>query len=297
MSEEENIPEDRSEVEGIRQKAESNEHIPETSPNPIPSDLNPVRTDIHPGGPQPLKEMEVHHHGHVHEKKKWKEYVFQFLMLFLAVTLGFFVENQREHYIENQRAKQYAGFMIADIKRDTSFFNKEAIRLLKLQDNFDTLISLLRQPVSASNTLITDQLFKINYVSDAKVIAATYNQMKSSGSLRYIKNPELIAGLQEYYEIQLPRCIRSSESSLDFFNGYILPFLINNIRNVKSHNSDTAKGENFVIIGRSIDADQRLSNVVEKAKTVLMIANRFYTPANKKAAEVIDMLEKEYHLK
>ena len=76
-----------------------------------------------------------------------------------------------------------------------------------------------------------------------------------------------------------------------------MPFLINNIRNVKSHNSDTAKGENFVIIGRTIDADQRLSNVVEKAKTVLMIANRFYTPANKKAAEVIDMLEKEYHLK
>ncbi len=27
--------------------------------------------------------MEVHHHGHVHEKKKWKEYLFQFLMLFL----------------------------------------------------------------------------------------------------------------------------------------------------------------------------------------------------------------------
>ena len=51
-------------------------------------------------------DMEVHHHGHVHEKKKWKDYLFQFLMLFLAVTLGFFVENQREHYIENQRAKQ-----------------------------------------------------------------------------------------------------------------------------------------------------------------------------------------------
>jgi hypothetical protein len=27
--------------------------------------------------------MEVHHHGHVHEKKKWKEYVFQF---FIAIS-------------------------------------------------------------------------------------------------------------------------------------------------------------------------------------------------------------------
>ena len=40
-------------------------------------------------------QMEVHHHGHVHADKKWKEYLFQFLMLFLAITLGFFVENLR----------------------------------------------------------------------------------------------------------------------------------------------------------------------------------------------------------
>jgi hypothetical protein len=36
--------------------------------------------------------MEVHHHGHVHEKKKWKEYLFQFFMLFLAVFCGFLAE-------------------------------------------------------------------------------------------------------------------------------------------------------------------------------------------------------------
>ena len=41
--------------------------------------------------------MEVHHHGHVHEKKKWKEYLFQFLMLFLAVFCGFLAEYQLEH--------------------------------------------------------------------------------------------------------------------------------------------------------------------------------------------------------
>jgi len=33
--------------------------------------------------------MEVHHHPHV-EKKKFKEYFLEFLMIFLAVTLGFF---------------------------------------------------------------------------------------------------------------------------------------------------------------------------------------------------------------
>jgi hypothetical protein len=51
--------------------------------------------------------MEVHAHTHT-ERKKWTHYLWEFLMLFLAVTLGFFVENQREHYIEKKRAKEYA---------------------------------------------------------------------------------------------------------------------------------------------------------------------------------------------
>jgi hypothetical protein len=46
--------------------------------------------------PQPSSSlMEVHHHGHIHEKKKWREYLFQFLMLFLAVFCGFLPPPQR----------------------------------------------------------------------------------------------------------------------------------------------------------------------------------------------------------
>ena len=44
--------------------------------------------------------MEVHHPHHLTHKKNWKEYITEFLMLFFAVTLGFFAENYREHQIE-----------------------------------------------------------------------------------------------------------------------------------------------------------------------------------------------------
>ena len=47
--------------------------------------------------------MEVHHHSH--HPKKWKEYITEFLMLFLAVTLGFFAENLRESYIHKEKGK------------------------------------------------------------------------------------------------------------------------------------------------------------------------------------------------
>ena len=69
--------------------------------------------------------MEVHHHAHTADpdshrgRKKWTHYFWEFFMLFLAVTLGFFVENQREHYIEGQREKKYMQNLVHDLARDT----------------------------------------------------------------------------------------------------------------------------------------------------------------------------------
>src|SRR5579862_4161930 len=50
--------------------------------------------------------MEVHHHPHV-EKKNFKEYFIEFLMIFLAVTMGFFAESIREHFTDKNNTKEY----------------------------------------------------------------------------------------------------------------------------------------------------------------------------------------------
>jgi hypothetical protein len=48
--------------------------------------------------------MEVHHHPDLnHAKKNWKGYFLEFLMIFLAVPLGFFAETIREHITESHR--------------------------------------------------------------------------------------------------------------------------------------------------------------------------------------------------
>jgi len=67
--------------------------------------------------------MEVlHPHSH-HGPKKWKEHFLEFFMLFLAVSLGFFAENQREHYVERHRETQYMESLVEDLKNDTIEFN------------------------------------------------------------------------------------------------------------------------------------------------------------------------------
>lgn len=65
--------------------------------------------------------MEVHHHPDLHHnKKKWKEYLLEFLMIFLAVTLGFFAETFREKITEHHREKDYIIGLINNIKSDTT---------------------------------------------------------------------------------------------------------------------------------------------------------------------------------
>ena len=53
-----------------------------------------------------IQNMEVHHHPKV-EKKNFKEYLLEGIMIFLAVTLGFFAENIREHLSDNAKEKEY----------------------------------------------------------------------------------------------------------------------------------------------------------------------------------------------
>lgn len=88
--------------------------IPETES--IKAEENPEPVDLKLSTEET---MEVHHHAHVHEKKKWKEYIFQFFMLFLAVFCGFLAEYQLEHLIEKNREKQYMSSFIHDLKNDT----------------------------------------------------------------------------------------------------------------------------------------------------------------------------------
>lgn len=62
--------------------------------------------------------MEVHHPHHPTHKKKWFEYIIEFVMLFTAVTLGFFAENIREGITEKHKKQELMKIVASDLKRD-----------------------------------------------------------------------------------------------------------------------------------------------------------------------------------
>ncbi|MEP7254179.1 MAG: hypothetical protein ABI666_00315 [Ferruginibacter sp.] len=151
---------------------------------------------------QETNNMETHaHHLHKAPGHGWKHYFFEFFMLFLAVTLGFFVENMREHYVERAREKEYIHSLIQDLKADTGFLknaiaihdqsNKMIDTLIKVLKNKDTGEAVKHAYFLARTIPFLDQSLLIN--------DKTFEQMKSSGSLRLINDPAILDSISYYY--------------------------------------------------------------------------------------------------
>ena len=145
--------------------------------------------------------MEVHAHTHT-ARKKWTHYFWEFFMLFLAVTLGFFVENQREHYVEHNRAKVFARLLVDDLAADTAELNRASKVLNKIITAGDSLAQLLSSDETKKNP--GGRLYYYEYWSGWRwsVISrdATLQQLKNSGALRYLGDISIIRNILNYEE-------------------------------------------------------------------------------------------------
>ena len=145
--------------------------------------------------------MEVHAHTHT-PGKKWTHYFWEFLMLFLAVFCGFLAENQREHMVEHRREKDFMNSMIDDLSKDTAAINFWIDKLNGNQKNIDSAISLyvsLRQmtgdDIAEIGRLGSNGLTNIGLVFTDR----TSSQLKSSGSMRLVRNKLVADSLTEYW--------------------------------------------------------------------------------------------------
>src|SRR4029077_8325137 len=86
--------------------------------------------------------MEVHHHPHL-KKKNFKEYLLEGLMIFVAVTMGFFAETIRENISEHERAETFATSMVKELKEDTAQLKSYVKYFTYANNNVDTLMQLL----------------------------------------------------------------------------------------------------------------------------------------------------------
>ena len=142
--------------------------------------------------------MEVHHHSHT-ERKKWTHYLWEFVMLFLAVFCGFLAEYQLEHVIEHQREKEYMRTMLEDLKSDSAMFETNIQLRTSRIKMIDSLVTLIGSPITDKSG--NDIYFFARSISPPTNIFPndrTIQQLKSSGSLRLIRTKNISNNIMAY---------------------------------------------------------------------------------------------------
>lgn len=176
--------------------------------------------------------MEVHHH--TQKPKNWKEYITEFIMLFAAVTLGFFAENLREHTIVNEKLEKNKIAILKDLKQD-------AVTIDSILKNEDLLINEFNKTI---NTL---HLYKQGKINDKQIIDSvkampmlfgqtstlymnnsSFKNMQSSGLLSNLDDINLKTQLSYYYEVIFKRIESNNnffdQAGINFNNTYLICF-------------------------------------------------------------------------
>ena len=139
--------------------------------------------------------MEVHHHPHV-EKKTFKEYLLEGLMIFVAVTMGFIAENIREHVTENKIAREMAESFYQELSADSVNLSN-VIHFRRRKEYACKYVmsyikdSSLTEPTDSFYRNFTIALLQMGSNSTFDPTDGILNQLQNSGTRRYFKNVQL----------------------------------------------------------------------------------------------------------
>jgi hypothetical protein len=138
------------------------------------------------------------------KKSSWKKYAMEFLMVFAAITLGFFAENQRERWSETARGVQYAQRLVEDLDLDSIRMEEVNANYTLKVKQINTLIPLMQAGLDEKPFL--DSLFAYFTLPGSGSIGtgisfvenmATRDELKS-GNMRLIRSDSIVRHLSLY---------------------------------------------------------------------------------------------------
>lgn len=140
--------------------------------------------------------MEVHHHTHHEGKKSWKSYMWEFIMLFLAVFCSFLAEWQLEHTIEHSREKEFIISMIKELESDNAKITgvfADTVQNNKLDSLKIALANIDNDPNNVKKAYILKN--SIGSMSSLPFNKSTISQLKNGGNMRLIRNRDVVESI------------------------------------------------------------------------------------------------------
>jgi hypothetical protein len=250
--------------------------------------------------------LEVHAHSHSHGKKSWKSYFWEFLMLFLAVSLGFYAENLREKMIHKKEVNKSMHSLLSDLRSDVSFFDSVLNKNQYSCKMADSLVTLLHDDISNTRAIYYTARSTTANVGYYYTNAKSFELMKSSGLLRFIHSESLLDSMGSYYvtfqwlanQTELTRLkldqIHKGNSLL--FDSYVFSQMMNiqfPVYNLGYNIINQPEGQPELL-----STDPRSVNAVSLNyhyySTTAKFYNRSAMALRDRAARLIELIRKEY---
>ena len=248
--------------------------------------------------------MEVHHHPQV-EKKNFKEYFLEFLMIFLAVTMGFFAENIRERVVNHEKEKHYVENIIADLKTDTANItlsvHMQNLLLKKMK-------GVLKIPVEKLDDIsMQDTLYQnlVPFYASSWIFVQNNNtvtQLKNAGGFNVFTNQQAVDSISAVYyysdswiKVNADLYVKSYEKTDDIATQLIrLPESIFSF-DEKTHIPIPIN--NKIVIQHNIVLFEQLYSNIRFQKGELIVCIETEKEYFRKIERLINFLQKEYHIK
>ncbi|MBC7873637.1 MAG: hypothetical protein H7Y01_06565 [Ferruginibacter sp.] len=241
--------------------------------------------------------MEVHHHSHS-ARKKWTHYLWEFLMLFLAVFCGFLAENQREHYVEHQREKQYMRSLVADLQTDTANIRQANTWFEKISSACDTLMRNYEQFMgNASPETHRSFQFILAGYPDFVYTDRTIQQLKNSGGLRLVRDHDVSDSIVAYDANIRDMVIEESAITLFYDRLHELAARNFNFRELDEQQNNPGSVAGIVHwLTTNVQDKEQFYNILRVYTSTLNSYIRYRKRLLNKAARLIGLLNKNYHL-
>jgi hypothetical protein len=244
--------------------------------------------------------MEVHHHPHV-EKKGFKEYFLEFLMIFLAVTMGFFAESLRERISNSEKESGYIKSLLVDLKADSVEINDFFTRFGERASYYKSLLGYLEKPISSDTLYLSKLYIAARYtlnMDEARFTDRTISQLKNSDNSRLIKNSEIVTAIIDYSN-GIVSC-KNQSNVVEQFTIDCEKFA-RQVINFKAYSPSFFQSRNYndnsiPLISKEQSALQQYSNAIYMKFAVESNYRRMTVMQQKLANNLIRLLKKEYVL-
>jgi hypothetical protein len=253
-----------------------------------------------------------------HERKPWKEYFLEYLMIVLAVTTGFFAESLREHLGDTSKEHEYIASLKKDLTADTVNLGTWILAFNSRINEYDTVINILRHPGTISDG--ADLYYRARMTTRGTVFDDNNNtivQLNISGNFRLISNKataEKIVGyendIENYknvngYDAFEARALYEPQSKL--FDAFVFNDMSKPITDSGTGGNNTLVTGFRKVFAKPSGNPQLLTQDKEKINDfIYYLHQRRSTFAaeililykqKQDAKELISVINKEYHLK